>query len=181
MIVKYFASGITYQYELLRTGTPYKYPILFCFKWHFSPQKYFEILFLNIFACGTNNSGENWLEPSLYPWVACPMHSHFFPSHWREWAQIQTRLTAGWGELYILQRTENKMSYVDCSWEWKLGGKKTVSNQRIRKESSYRKIQDLLSRAGSIRESSSAVFVFLFVRICCQQRITSLYLRKYLV
>ena len=36
-----------------------------------------------------------------------------------------------------------------------------MSNQRIRKKSSYRKIQDLLSRAGSIRESSSAVFVFL--------------------
>ena len=38
------------------------------FKWYFSPQKFFEILlFLNIFACGTNNSGENWLELSLYP------------------------------------------------------------------------------------------------------------------
>lgn len=109
MIVKYFASGITYQSELLRTGTPYKYPILFCFKWHFSPQKYFEILlFLNIFACAANNSGENWLAPSLYPWVACPTHSHFCPSHWREWAQIQKGLTARWGELYILQRTENK-------------------------------------------------------------------------
>jgi len=38
------------------------------FKWYFSPQNFFEILlFLNIFACGTNNSGENWLELSLYP------------------------------------------------------------------------------------------------------------------
>lgn len=52
------------------------------------------------------------------------------------------------------------MSCVDCPWEWKLGGKKAVSRQRIRKKSSYRKIRDLLSRASDILESSPAVFVF---------------------
>lgn len=65
------------------------------------------------------------------------------------------------GENYtFFKEQEVKVSYVDCPWEWKLGRKKAVSSQRIRKKSSYRKIQDLLSRASDIRESSPAVFVF---------------------